>query len=279
MKNFITLPWGFHWEFHYYIWALSLGISLLYLGDFIGNFIIIPGHFYCNFHSCTREISLGISLLYLGISLGISLLYLEDFITIFIIIPRCFHWKFHYYTWGFHWGFHYYAWRISLQFSLLYLGAFMEISWGFHWGFHYYIQRISLLCLEDFIAIFIIIPGQFHCEFCYYMMHSNYRTHHQSSLLLGTFGRGFRWGKNVFMVYYNFKKISHPFCSHWDGVDCSRCLWIRVQHGSTRFPSVTESRIPPNTVTVRHGTVLSVVSMVKSVECPQRAQYFPYFLD
>ena len=43
-----------------------------------------------------------------------------------------------------------------------------------------------------------------------------------ASSLLGSFGRGFRCGTNVFMVYYNFKNLSPPFYSHqgvgWDGL-------------------------------------------------------------
>ena len=59
--------------FHYYSWALSLEISLLYLGDFIvnfiimtglfiGNFIIISGGFHCEFHYSTQALSMQISL-------------------------------------------------------------------------------------------------------------------------------------------------------------------------------------------------------------------------
>jgi hypothetical protein len=49
---------------------------------------------------------------------------------------------------------------------------------------------------------------------------SNYRTCHQSwlsgtSLLLGMFGGGFRWGKNVFIVYNNYKNLSCPFSCCW----------------------------------------------------------------
>jgi len=33
--------------------------------------------------------------------------------------------------------------------------------------------------------------------------------------LLGAFGGGFRWGKNVFNVWYNNKNLSHPFPHHW----------------------------------------------------------------
>ena len=89
---FIRVSQRFHWEYHYYLWALSLGISLLSLGD-----------------------SLGISLLSLGISLGISLLSLGDFIGNIIIMPGVFHWEYHYYLWA-----------LSLGISLLSLGAFIE---------------------------------------------------------------------------------------------------------------------------------------------------------
>ena len=100
--NFITLPRRFQCKFHYFDWALSFTISLLYPGDFIGNFITLPGCFHCNFHYYIR-----------GISLGTSLLYLGDFNVNFIIIPGHFHWEFHYYTQG-----------ISLGISLLYPGTF-----------------------------------------------------------------------------------------------------------------------------------------------------------
>jgi hypothetical protein len=33
--------------------------------------------------------------------------------------------------------------------------------------------------------------------------------------LLGTFGKGFRCGKNIFKVYYDNNKLSRPFRSHW----------------------------------------------------------------
>jgi hypothetical protein len=54
----------------------------------------------------------------------------------------------------------------------------------------------------------------------HWMTHSNYRTRHQSwlsgaSSLLGSFGGGFGWGKIVFIVYYNYKNLSRPFCCYW----------------------------------------------------------------
>jgi hypothetical protein len=48
----------FHCEFHYYAWALSLRMSLLYPEDFIVNFITIPGVFHCEFHYYDRALSL-----------------------------------------------------------------------------------------------------------------------------------------------------------------------------------------------------------------------------
>ena len=73
IRNFIIIPGHFHWEYHYYPWALSLGISLLSLGTFIGNIIIISGHFHWEYHYYLWALSLGISLLSQGISLGIVL--------------------------------------------------------------------------------------------------------------------------------------------------------------------------------------------------------------
>ena len=32
---------------------------------------------------------------------------------------------------------------------------------------------------------------------------------------LGAFGRGFVWGKIIFRVWDNNKKLSHPFPGHW----------------------------------------------------------------
>ena len=99
---FIRVSQRFHWEYHYYLWALSLGISLLSLGAFIRNFIIIPGGFIGNF-----------------------IIISGNFIGNIIIIPG-----------GFHWEYHYYAWCISLGISLLSLGAFIGniiiISGRFH---------------------------------------------------------------------------------------------------------------------------------------------------
>ena len=80
IRNFITIPWGFHCDFHCYTRGISLQFSLLYLGAFIGNFIVIPGGFHCNFHSYTCVLSLGISLLYWEISLWFSFLYPGAFI-------------------------------------------------------------------------------------------------------------------------------------------------------------------------------------------------------
>jgi hypothetical protein len=184
--NFITLPWEFHWESHYYTWAPSLGISLLYLGEFhwefhyftlgnfIGNFITLPWGFHWEFHYYTWAPSLGISLLYL---------------SNFIIIPEQFHWEFHYFTLGnfignfiiipeqFHWEFHYFTLGISLGISLLYLGTFIGNFIGnfiiipeqFHCNFHCCTRGISLglslLYLGNFIVIFIAVPGEFHCKF------------------------------------------------------------------------------------------------------------------
>ena len=144
----------FHCEFHYYAWALSLWISLLYLGYFIANFIIMTGRFHCEFHYYAWALSLRISLLYPG-----------DFIVNFISMTGRFHCQFHFYTQG-----------ISLWISLLCLGAFIAIfiviSGRFHWEFHYSTwalsMRISLLWLGAFIAIFIIISRWFHCKFHYY---------------------------------------------------------------------------------------------------------------
>jgi len=36
-----------------------------------------------------------------------------------------------------------------------------------------------------------------------------------ASSLLGSFGGGFRWGKNVFVVYHNYKNLSRPFRRCW----------------------------------------------------------------
>jgi hypothetical protein len=77
-----------------------LGISLLSLGAFIRNIIIIPGGFHWEYHYYLWALSLGISLLSLGISLGISLLSLGDFIGNIIIMPGGFHWEYHYYLWA-----------------------------------------------------------------------------------------------------------------------------------------------------------------------------------
>jgi len=85
--NFIIISGGFHWEFHYYPWGISLGISLFSLGYFIGNFIIIPGRFHCDFiifpwdisylnkrefHNFARSISLQFHNFILLISLSFS---------------------------------------------------------------------------------------------------------------------------------------------------------------------------------------------------------------
>jgi len=48
----------FHSEFHYYIRGISLGISLLYPGDFNVNFIIISKGFHWEFHYYTWALSL-----------------------------------------------------------------------------------------------------------------------------------------------------------------------------------------------------------------------------
>jgi hypothetical protein len=54
----------------------------------------------------------------------------------------------------------------------------------------------------------------------HWMTRSNYRTRHQSwlcrrFLAVGLIGRGFQVGKNVFIVYYNYKNLSRPFYSCW----------------------------------------------------------------
>jgi len=36
-----------------------------------------------------------------------------------------------------------------------------------------------------------------------------------TSSLLGSFGRGFRWGNFVLMAYHNYKSLSCSFHSHW----------------------------------------------------------------
>jgi len=66
------MPRYFQCEFHYYTQGISLEISLLCLGAFIGNFIIITQ----------------------GISLAISLLCLGTFNVNFIIMPGHFHCNF-----------------------------------------------------------------------------------------------------------------------------------------------------------------------------------------
>ena len=49
-------------------------------------------------------------------------------------------------------------------------------------------------------------------------------------MLMGTFGGGFRWDKIVIWVWYNYKKLSHPFHhgGGWDGMDFSRCIWMTL---------------------------------------------------
>jgi len=88
----------------------------------------------------------------------------------------------------------------------------------------------------------------------HWMTRSNYRTRHQSwlsgaSSLLGSFGRGFRWGKHVFMVYHNYKNLFRPFCNHWGAgwggwrrgtLDDTK--WMTHAIYSTRHPSSLRPR-------------------------------------
>jgi hypothetical protein len=59
----------------------------------------------------------------------------------------------------------------------------------------------------------------------------------------------------LWFICYNLIILSYGLLFH-----------LNTAHSLTQFPSIAKSRILPNTVTVRHNTVLSIVSLAKSVQ-------------